>query len=392
MYRIICETNGKVYPIFDLRDSAYIVQNPKLTLELNKTGSLVFYMNMNHPNYGCIKKITSIISVYLIRKDGSEKWIYSGRSLTDEEDFYRTGKIECEGILAFLLDSIVRDYSFEGTPKDYFTYLIKQHNAHVGEEKQFQIGTIDLEGVDSNDNIVKASTQKPNTLTEINSKVINLLDCYVSARNVSGTYYIDCLKEMGDTNAQEIRYGVNLLGLKKNVSAIALYTVMIGMGAANSNGKLTVEVEDQEAIAEFGRIEGKVEFSDVTLEENLLTKTTEYLKQYTGYKRTIEVSAIDMNIVDESVQEISLGYINVYSEPHGLSERMLISKMELNLMNPEENKYTLGISQNAYKGISEVKKEIASISAGSSNQSGSEQSTEPLTTDEIKTIITGAMA
>lgn len=392
MYRIICETNGKVYPIFDLRDSAYIVQNPKLTLELNKTGSLVFYMNMNHPNYGCIKKITSIISVYLIRKDGSEKWIYSGRSLTDEEDFYRTGKIECEGILAFLLDSIVRDYSFEGTPKDYFTYLIKQHNAHVGEEKQFQIGTIDLEGVDSNDNIVRASTQKPNTLTEINSKVINLLDCYVSARNVSGTYYIDCLKEMGDTNAQEIRYGVNLLGLKKNVSAIALYTVMIGMGAANSNGKLTVEVEDQEAIAEFGRIEGKVEFSDVTLEENLLTKTTEYLKQYTGYKRTIEVSAIDMNIVDESVQEISLGYINVYSEPHGLSERMLISKMELNLMNPEENKYTLGISQNAYKGISEVKKEIASISAGSSNQSGSEQSTEPLTTDEIKTIITGAMA
>ncbi|MGN1314071.1 MAG: phage tail spike protein [Lachnospiraceae bacterium] len=392
MYRIICETNGKVYPIFDLRDSAYIVQNPKLTLELNKTGSLVFYMNMNHPNYGCIKKITSIISVYLIRKDGSEKWIYSGRSLTDEEDFYRTGKIECEGILAFLLDSIVRDYSFEGTPKDYFTYLIKQHNSHVGEGKQFQIGTIDLEGVDSNDNIVRASTQKPNTLTEINSKVINLLDCYVSARNVSGTYYIDCLKEMGDTNAQEIRYGVNLLGLKKNVSAIALYTVMIGMGAANSNGKLTVEVEDQEAIAEFGRIEGKVEFSDVTLEENLLTKTTEYLKQYTGYKRTIEVSAIDMNIVDESVQEISLGYINVYSEPHGLSERMLISKMELNLMNPEENKYTLGISQNAYKGISEVKKEIASISAGSSNQSGSEQSTEPLTTDEIKTIITGAMA
>lgn len=392
MYRIICETNGKIYPIFDLRDAAFIVQNPKLTLELNKTGSLSFYMNMNHPNYGCIKKITSLISVYLIRKDGSEKWIYSGRSLTDEEDFYRTGKIECEGILAFLLDSIVRDYEFEGTPEDYFRYLIEQHNSHVGTEKQFQIGTIDLEGVDSNENIVRSSTQKPNTLTEINSKVIDLLKCYVSARNVDGTYYIDCVKDMGDTNTQEIRYGVNLLDWKKTVSATSLYTVMIGIGASVSNKKITVEVVDEEAVAEFGRIEGTVEFNDVTLEANLITKTTEYLKQYTGCKRTIEVSAIDMNVVDESVQEISLGYINVYSEPHVLSERMLISKMELNLMNPEENKYTLGISQSAYNGISEVKKEISKINTGSSSQSGSEQQTEPLTTDEINTIITSAMA
>lgn len=368
MYRIICETDGNVYPLLDLRDEAYTLQEPKLTLELNKTGSLTFYMNIKHPNYGCIKKITSIISVYLVRRNGSEKWIYSGRSLTDEEDFYRTGKIECEGILALLLDSIVRDYEFTGSPEEYFKYMITKHNEHVGKEKQFQFGTIDMEGIDNNEIIIRSSTQKPNTLSEINTKIVESLGCYVSAKNNNGTYYIDCTKDAEDSNSQEIRYGVNLIDLKKTVTASTLRTVMIGIGAEDKNGnKITVEVEDKDAIAEYGRIEGTVQFDDVTLEDNLLTKTTDYLQQCTGYNKTIEATAVGLNIIDEEIQEISLGYINVYSEPHGLAERMLISKMELNLMSPEKNKYTLGISQNVYRDISETNKSVNTIDVRSSS-------------------------
>ena len=368
MYKIDCITDGITYALMDARDEAYSLQNPKLTLELNKTGTLTFYMTIKHPHYGCIKKITSIISVYLVRSDGSEKWIYSGRSLTDEEDFYKTGKIKCEGILAFLLDSIVRDYAFTGSPEDYFYYLIAEHNKHAGEEKQFQIGSVDMMGTDSNNLIVRESTQKPNTLSEINSKIIEPLKCYVMARNESGTYYIDCIKDMPDTNTQEIRYGVNLIDLKKTTSALELRTVMIGIGAADKKGnKIVVVVEDEDAIKEFGRIEGTVEFSDVTLKENLITKTTEYLKQHINYNRTIEVTAIDLNFTDEDIQEISLGYIPVYSEPHGLAERMLISKMELHLAEPENSKYTLGISQNVYHNISETNKLISSVSVRSSS-------------------------
>lgn len=362
MYRISCETDGKTYPLLDERDEACILQNPKLTMELNKTGSLIFYMNFKHPYYGCIKKIKSIISVYYVRKDGSEKWIYSGRSLTDEEDFYRTGKVECEGILALLLDSIVRDYEFKGSPEDYFRYLIAKHNEHVGEEKHFQIGNIDMEGIDSNDVIVRESTQKPNTLSEINSKIVDSLGCYITARNVNGTYYIDCVKDMDDTNDQEICYGVNLLDLKKTISAAEICTVMIGIGAADKNGnKIIVEVEDQDAITEYGRIEGKVEFDDVTLRENLISKTTEYLHQHIGYSKIIEVTAVDLNLVDKDMQEISLGYIKVFSKPHELEERMLISKMAIDLLSPENTKYTLGISQNVYKGISEMTKSVNAI-------------------------------
>lgn len=354
MYRIVCRTDGKEYPILDFRDKDYMVQSPKLTLELNKTGSLVFYMNCSHPNYGCIKKITSILSVYYIRKNGSEKWLYSGRSMTDEEDFYRTGKIECEGILALLLDSIVRDYSFKGSPAEYFSYLVSQHNAHVNAEKQFQLGNIDLAGIDNNNTIVRESTLKPNTLSEVNTKIIKLLGCYVSAKDVNGTYYLDCVKSMSLTNEQEIRFGVNILDLKRKTTASSVRTVMIGIGAADKNGnKIMVEVEDANAVAEMGRIEGKVEFADVTTKAALRTKTTEALMQCLGYVQTTEVTAIDLNIVDNEIPEINLGYINVVSEPHGIANQMLISKMVLDLLSPEKNKYTLGFEQKVYREISD---------------------------------------
>lgn len=354
MYRIVCKTDGKTYPLMDSRDEAYSLQNVILTKELNKTGSLVFSMNYTHPNYGCIKKIASIISVYYVRKDGTEKWLYSGRSLTDEEDFYRTGRIECEGILALLLDSIVRDYTFKGSPAEYVSYLIEQHNAHVGTEKQFRLGKIALDGIDNNDSIVRESTQKPDTLSEINSKAVDLLGCYMSARNEDGVYYFDCTKDVG-TNTQEIRFGFNLLDLNKKTSALALRTVMIGIGAEVNGKKIMVEVEDADAIKEYGRIEGKVSFPDVTLEANLITKTTKYLKKCVGYNQSIEVSAIDMNIVDEDISEIELGYINVISAPHDISERMLISKMVLDLTSPENSKYTLGISKNVYTDLSDMR-------------------------------------
>lgn len=350
MYRIVCRTDGKEYPILDFRDEVYMVQSPKLTLELNKTGSLVFYMNCTHPNYGCIKKITSILSVYYIRKNGTKKWLYSGRSMTDEEDFYRTGKIECEGILALLLDSIVRDYTFQGTQKEYFTYLINQHNAHVGPEKQFLLGEINLDDTE----VVRDSALKPNTLTEINSKMIKPLGCYVYARDENGTYYVDCVKQLAITNKQKIRFGLNILDIKRKTTASSVKTVMIGIGGTDKNGnKIEVEVEDATAVASMGRIEGKIEFPEVTNKTELKTKTMETLQQCLGYVQTTEVTAIDMNMVDEEIQELSLGYVEVISEPHEISENVLISKMVLELLSPEKNKYTLGVATKVYREMSD---------------------------------------
>lgn len=93
MYRVLCD--GKV--LHDVRDEDYMLLGPKVALELNKTGNFDFSILPRHPNVDVINKLKSKIEVY----EDSEL-LFSGRSLTDEIDFQRTGQVSCEGSLLFV--------------------------------------------------------------------------------------------------------------------------------------------------------------------------------------------------------------------------------------------------------------------------------------------------
>ena len=132
MYRVLCD--GKT--LHDVRDEEYMLLGPKVALELNKTGNFDFSILPRHPNEGIINKLKSKIEVY----EDSEL-LFSGRSLTDEMDFQRTGQISCEGELAFLLDTVQRAHTYGWdsgevnkieTNVDIFRALIAEHNSQAG--------------------------------------------------------------------------------------------------------------------------------------------------------------------------------------------------------------------------------------------------------------------
>ena len=129
MYRVLCD--GKV--LHDIRDPDYHVLSPKISLELNKTGNLDFGMLSTHPHVNDVNKLKSKIEVY-----ADDELLFSGRSLTNEQDFKNTGQISCEGELAFLLDSVQRahDYGTETTEIgqadtniEIFKRLIEEHQS-----------------------------------------------------------------------------------------------------------------------------------------------------------------------------------------------------------------------------------------------------------------------
>lgn len=343
MYQIICITDGKEHVIMDMRDDEYIVQSPVLTLEINGVGSLKFTIYPNHPEFDCIKTLKSIVKVYKLAGN-EKKWIFSGRVMTMENDIRNSGKVDCEGILAFLCDSVVRPYEYKGTPADYVMQLINSHNENVDEKKHFEIGVLDLADVDSNNYIVRANSNYPDTLSEINSKVVKLLNAYISVREESGRIYFDCNQTITHINKQHIRFGENIIDIDRTITAEEIRTVMIGIGAADDEGnKPAVMVENEDAIAEYGRTEGTVEFENVTTTEQLKLKTAAYLDSVLGIKNTVEVKAVDLNMTDSEIEEISLGYAYVTSEQNGIdNEMMLISKMQLYLREPKNSTFTLG--------------------------------------------------
>lgn len=393
MYRIICYTNGTEYPLLDLRDEQYVLIEPVLKLGVNSAGSLIFYMTTKHPNYGCIIKLVSKIKVFKVNADGSLKWLFTGRSLTDEKDFYNTGKIECEGILAYLIDSVVRPYDFKGSPSDYFKQLIASHNSQVEEDKQFILGAVDIIDSDNNNYIPRSNAMYPTTYDEITEKIVSSLSCYIYVTEENDKQYINCTMTINTVNTQAIRFGDNLIDLSRHNSAESIKTVIVPLGAQDENGNfLTIAsvnngidyVEDEEAVATYGRIVGIINFEDVTLPANLLRKGQAYLKSVLNPSSTITANVVDLNMTDSEIEMLEIGYADVISDPHGINKQMLLSSMELSLLNPSNNVYTLGVN------LSDLSTSMYAVNRATANLSQQVQVVKSSTTTKINAAVDNA--
>lgn len=351
MYRVLCD--GKA--LHDVRDEEYMLLEPKISLELNKTGNFDFSILPSHPNESAINKLKSKIEVY----EDSEL-LFSCRSLTDEIDFQRTGQIACEGELAFLLDSVQRKNIFRtnkfqpiSSNIDIFKNIIAEHNQQVEDSKKFTIGTIDIDRVDKINNF-DANYEK--TWDLINTNFIEKYPGYLRVRYQNGVRYLDYVKQYGKVSNQVIRFGENLLDLKKYTKAENIKTAIIPMGGGNvtiknatgHNG--TDYIYNQTAVDLYGWIFEKVDFPDASDPNTLFQKAQEYLKSCINLAITIELTAVDLHMIDVDINAIRLGdLVPCVSQQHGLLSTMgdvstyyLVSKYEIDLENPANNKIVLG--------------------------------------------------
>ena len=385
MYKILCD--GKA--LHDVRDPDYQVLCPKISLELNKTGNLDFGMLQTHPHMNDINKLKSRINVY-----EDDELLFSGRSLTDEKDFQNTGQISCEGELSFLLDSIQRPHNYgtetaevgkADTNIEIFKRLIKEHNSQVEEAKKFEIGVIDIESV----TIKSLSTNYEKTWDFINSNFLEKYDGYLRVRHEENVRYLDYVKQYGNVSNQVIRFGENLLDLKKYSKAEDIKTAIIPLGAVFENKNVTIAtanghngtdyVYSQDAVDLYGWIYDKVDFPEIYNPDKLLEEANKYLQRCINLAITIELTAVDLHMIDVDINAIRLGdLVPCISTQHGImstfgdvSTYYLVSKYELDLENPANNKITLGrtISSltDTVAGTNNVKGMIQNLSIASTD-------------------------
>lgn len=341
------------YTLYHPKSKDLVLLDPKLTLEENKSGTFSFKISKTHPHYEKILKMGCEISVLR-----NNEVIFIGRPITDDEDFYGTKNVMCEGILAYLLDSIQRPYSHQGTIKSFFQKLIDKHNEMVDGFKQFTVGTVNV--IDSNDYINRSTGDYTSTLQAINDKLIDTHGGYLKIDYKNRI--LDYLQSSGGESKQMIRFGDNMLDLSKSITADSLVTAIIPLGAETEqeglNGaKLRVTIKsvnngkdyliDEAAATEFGIIFGTVEFDNVALPRNLKIKAQEYLNKCKHLSLTIEVSAVDLSTIDIDIDKFVLGeQVRVISNPHKLDSYFMLAKIEINLANPANNKITLGKTKN----------------------------------------------
>lgn len=362
MYKVYCD--GLL--LYHSKLENLKIFDASLELELNKTGSFDFTIYPDHPYFSLVKKLKSIITVYQ-----DDYLLFRGRVLDEDIGWHNEKHIVCEGELAFFLDSVQRPYSFTGSIVDFLSMLITNHNAQVDAEKHFTLGNVTV--TDPNDYIVRSDIDYVTTWDVIDKKLIELLGGYIIVRHEDGINYLDYRAEINLLAPQSIKFGKNLLDLKRIRKGEDIATVIIPLGAKvkdeagqDTDARLTINavnggvdfVQDSDAIAQFGTIVKSVIFEDVTDAENLKAKGQAHLADSVNLWETIELTAADLATVDKDITSFHLGtQVRAESKPHGLNQLFLVSKLSIKLLDPGANKMTLGKSipalSEAIKGISD---------------------------------------
>lgn len=349
MYKVYCD-NALLY---HSKLESLKIFNPKIDLEANKTGSFAFTLYPDHPRYGLIQKLKSIITVYQ-----DDYLLFRGRVLDEEKGFRNERHVTCEGELAFLLDSIQRPYDYTGSIEGYLQMLIDSHNAQADAEKRFSLGVVTV--TDANDTISRSNIDHVSVWDELTTKLVNSLGGYIQVRHEGETAYIDYLSDFTLLSPQKITFGKNLIDLKRIRKGADIATALIPLGAKiedaegnKTDVRLTVEsvnggsdlITDGEAIAQYGLIVKSAIWDDVTEAANLLAKGQAYLRDLVNPTESIELTAADLATVDKDITSFHVGTkVRAVSKPHGLDQLFTVTKLSISLLDPGANKLTLGAS------------------------------------------------
>lgn len=336
-----------------------LIINPVINLEINKAGTFTFTMPPGHPYYNSIEKRKTLIDVY---RDG--ELLFEGVATESEVDFYKQKKFTCEGELTFLNDSVLRPaHRTSLTIRQLLEAYIAEHNSYVESFKRFTVGQVTVTTSDTLD----CYADYESTLSEIKEDLVDTFGGYLRIRHENNTRYIDYLAASPRTNNQVIKLGDNLLDLTQSLDTEDIATAIIPLGATldtqtiqGLDERLSIKtasadtyhpsgadyVKLSSAVSTYGWIEKVVTFDDITTVSDLLAKGEEYLLNTQFENLVITAKAIDLGLTSSALQKFKiLDQIRVVSAPHGLDRYFTLSKMTINLNNPENDTVTLGIEE-----------------------------------------------
>ena len=361
MYRVTVITNGTEYPLHEPRDSDGILQliDPVVTLEMGKNGSFTFRISPFHPHKDQILTLKSEIYVY-----SDDELIFCGRHIGNEIDFNNIGKVTCEGEMAYLLDSMQRPYNFAGSGANFFRQVLEAHNSQVEERKRFEVGNVTV--ADNAPEIQRINAECVDTLETLKTQLVGINGGYLMIRRSGGKKYLDYVNDYGGINSQVIRFGENLLDLTRHVKPTGIITALIPYGAKLESDNTEEEekalditsvnngqdyIFNQAAVNTYGWIWGTQTWDDITDPTVLLAKGNAYLEESIALPETLDLTALDLGLVDVDIQKLKLGYwTQVESTPHKISKRFMLSKKIIHLDNPGKDEVILGQTLTTFTG------------------------------------------
>ena len=363
-------------------NQGYGLAEGTLTVELNRAGSLNFSIPLGHERYDDFLENEIVDECFVL--DGQEE-IWRGRIVNIGVNFDGTKHIECEGLLAYLNDSVVKipegSYNAKSLLENVY---ISNHNSlmtkangsgetiwtHPMSKKKFAVDAVDVD-TDFTFQFDENSSYE-NTLSSIESNLLGVLEGYLKVTRKDGVNHLKYTKEAGETDTsktQKIRFGKNLLDLTVDFDREELFTVLIPLYSSEDGGTAEMDpITNAEGVKRYGYI-----YRAETFDEENVQEAASKLLSSAGLISSIEVTAIDMYDIDGSAPKIRLGDSHeLYSPPNGLTGKnsYICSEIEYDLLYFENTSFHFGkkqrsmteqqiLQQNRFTEVVRQTKEIA---------------------------------
>ena len=355
------EDLSKEYPLYIPGDPEHCLTAGKCNLEEGKTGEMELSVPYNNASRKDVICLTDDIILYRSGQSGTYEEIFRGRVITQQQDFYLTGRLNIEGDMAYLYDTLYPPFSFKGAPKDLLNQIINNHNNYVPAYKQFALGTVTVK--DNNNYIERENNAYERTLDVLNSRFIDdEIGGYFRTRYENKKRYLDYLSEYTNKATQTIEFGANILDLAIEIEYGDLITAVLPLGkmperqntsenepdqtdadrlnvkSVNNND---IYVRDTELVKRYGFIAEQVTWDDVDQPANLLNKAKAYLKEHGVLIQKFTINVMDLaHVYPDQYQHFNVGdRVPLASMSHGVNQIVELIKMNLNLLAPEQDTF-----------------------------------------------------
>lgn len=268
---------------------------------LSRAELLAFSIPYNNSGFNSITALKTKVKVIDTTDD---KIIFSGRVLIPKDSISSDGKfikqVSCEAAMNYLNDSQTRRWNFTNkTPTEILTFLLNQHNSKVDTERQIQLGVVEITQP------ITIDTNYETTLNTIITKLHNILGGDLRVRESNNILYLDYLTDQGANNEVEIRLRHNLKEIIREYDPMEVITRGIVLGYGEGINQLDITsvnggieyVEDSEAIATYGVIEGVITNKDIQNADTLKIYGENVLKEKKQPRLTYEIGALDLSVL-----------------------------------------------------------------------------------------------
>ena len=154
--------------------------------------------------------------------------------------------------------------------------------------------------------------------------------------------------------------------MNKLIKGEHIYTALIPLGAKLNENETELEnrlkisslpdetdgtivkvndyIYDSEAVKKYGWVWKVIKYDNVTVDTNLLSKAKKDLSSSINEYFTIELTAIDLHLLNVNIDKISVGdKIRCISKPHDIDLIMIVKSMDIDIDYPENTKIKLSL-------------------------------------------------